>query len=158
MRLEFAGPSPKRLTGKRMNGKRQSFPGERARPRRPRTRRQVGSGFGFASLAIASHDLPLLYAGGPRVRPHCRFRNRATDHHSEYGIKWTSGGATRQRDRTLGGLVWGLSMGWAYVPPLANVRPPPDEGLPPFRTAILGPRYRGSPYNENAYYVITRVT
>ena len=42
----------------------------------------IGSGFGLASLAVASHNLPLLYAGG---------------------------------------LVWGMSMGWAYVPPLANV-------------------------------------
>jgi hypothetical protein len=43
---------------------------------------QVGAGFGLGSLAIASHNLPLLYGGG---------------------------------------LIWGLSMGWAYVPALANV-------------------------------------
>ena len=37
----------------------------------------------------------------PRVRSHCRFRNRGTEYVSEYGIKWTRGSLKRQCDRAL---------------------------------------------------------
>jgi hypothetical protein len=35
----------------------------------------------------------------PRVRSHCRFRNRVTEHVSESGIKWMWGLTKRQCDR-----------------------------------------------------------
>ena len=37
----------------------------------------------------------------PRVRPHCRFKKRGTEHVSESGMKWMSGGATQQCGRAL---------------------------------------------------------
>ena len=36
---------------------------------------------------------------GPRVRSHCRFRNRGTDCLGESGMPWMRGGAKRRRDR-----------------------------------------------------------
>jgi hypothetical protein len=39
-----------------------------------------------------------------RARPHCPFRKRGTDSLSESRIKWMSGSAKRQCDRTLGAL------------------------------------------------------
>jgi hypothetical protein len=38
---------------------------------------------------------------GPRVRSHCRFRNRGTDYLGESGMKWMSGCTKRQCDRAL---------------------------------------------------------
>jgi hypothetical protein len=37
----------------------------------------------------------------PRVRPHCRFRNRGAEFVSVSGMKWMSGSAKRQCDRAL---------------------------------------------------------
>ena len=37
----------------------------------------------------------------PRVRSHCRFRNRSTEYVSKTGIKWMSGGTKRQCDGAL---------------------------------------------------------
>jgi hypothetical protein len=37
----------------------------------------------------------------PRVRSHCRFRNRGTDYVREYGMKWMSFSTKRQCDRAL---------------------------------------------------------
>ena len=42
----------------------------------------------------------------PRVRPHCRFRNRGTDYISESGIKWMGGSTKRQCARALPGGRW----------------------------------------------------
>ena len=37
----------------------------------------------------------------PRVRSHCRFRDRGTEYGNKSGIKWMSGGTKRQCDRAL---------------------------------------------------------
>jgi hypothetical protein len=53
-------------------------------------------------MLIESRTLHSGAGGPPRVRSHCRFRNRGTDYISESGMKWMSGGAKRQCDRALG--------------------------------------------------------
>ena len=45
---------------------------------------------------------PVGTPGCGRVRSHCRFRYRATEYVRKSGVKWMSGGATRQRDRAPG--------------------------------------------------------
>ena len=93
----------------RLEIKRQSFAG--GRPGNLQTHRSPAG----AHLQVAANDGELLrpdqqQAGVlrglatplvPRVRPHCRFRNRGTEYVSKSGINWMSGGAKRQCDRAL---------------------------------------------------------
>jgi hypothetical protein len=72
----------------------------RAPTRRERARTVYGP------VAFAMHAPVALQpkrAGGvPRVRLHCRFRNRGTEYVSKSGMKWMGGSTKRQCDRALG--------------------------------------------------------
>jgi hypothetical protein len=50
---------------------------------------------------LPGHELLGAQRRLPRVRLHCRFRNRGPEYVSESGIKWMSGSTKRQCDRAL---------------------------------------------------------
>jgi hypothetical protein len=55
----------------------------------------------LAALISASSTVVSGRARSPRVRSHCRFRNRSTEYVRESGVEWMSGSTKRQCDRAL---------------------------------------------------------
>jgi hypothetical protein len=65
--------------------------------------RHRASAQALAVVGVVLHpDVRWLVMRIPRIRSHCRFRNRGTEYVSESGLKWMSGSTIkRQRDRAL---------------------------------------------------------
>jgi hypothetical protein len=91
----------KRMKGITTRRRERARPGSRAAPRR-RPRRAARRRPAASSSARPRRACRRRRRGcRPRVRSHCRFRNRAADYLSEYGMKCLSGGTKRQCNRTL---------------------------------------------------------
>jgi hypothetical protein len=79
--------------------------------------RELGAAGRERGEGPALADGGLLPRQGPRVRSHCRFRNRGTEYVSESGKKWMQGSTKRQCDRALQGLLLRLPLRLPHLSP-----------------------------------------